>query len=277
MKLLSQAQQNSFNFLKEHMLIKMMGHQSNAPLVCNDTNSDAFNTIFTAQVSSREPDLRVGQIRLLYGFQQHTIVLIKERLDCGTFVVVPFSRFSNPATNDEYLLGGCRPAFLQVLQLWLEFTTSGLLLQNSWVIDTLTYNEMQELIIPNPDRCGVEIYNETADPRVAYREDETQRLKPVRAKSEKLRELLNKAWFSGITIYEKELVTQNNTIEVLSNKYYRKQTPEIDKSMDVLFFENMRLMGYGYINEDDEPVIKHWMHKDANKAYDSIIICSSKY
>ncbi|HPY90316.1 MAG TPA: hypothetical protein PLE92_10785 [Lentisphaeria bacterium] len=88
-------------------------------------------------------ELLPGQIRLLSQPKEMVWLLILRQWDSGTWLIVPFSPFSFPATEEEYLLGGNRTKYLDVLQFWNARTLNALFLRRSWLVSTLTPEEMQ--------------------------------------------------------------------------------------------------------------------------------------
>lgn len=66
-------------------------------------------------------------------------VLILDRLDDDTdsLVVVPFSRFTEPATDEEFLLEGLAPG-LRVVQIWNAMILPGKVVSRSWLAATVS-------------------------------------------------------------------------------------------------------------------------------------------
>ncbi|MFA6929689.1 MAG: hypothetical protein WCT05_05135 [Lentisphaeria bacterium] len=87
--------------------------------------------------------LQSGQIRLLSQPDQMIWVLALRCWGGGIWLVVPFSPFPFPATEEEFLLGGKRTEYLDVLQFWNARTLHALFLRRSWLVDTLTPQELQ--------------------------------------------------------------------------------------------------------------------------------------
>lgn len=99
-----------------------------------------------SQAAVARPDLEEllpGQIRLLSQPEELIWVLTLRAWDGGAWLIVPFSPFSCPATEEEYLLGGGRTEYLDVLQFWNTRTVNALFLRRSWLVDTLTPEEIR--------------------------------------------------------------------------------------------------------------------------------------
>ena len=99
-----------------------------------------------SQAAVARPDLEEllpGQIRLLAQPEELVWVLTLRAWGGGAWLVVPFSPFSSPATDEEYRLGGGRTEYLDVLQFWNTRTVNALFLRRSWLVDTLTPEEMR--------------------------------------------------------------------------------------------------------------------------------------
>lgn len=135
-----------------------------------------------------------GQIRLLAQTDElcHVLVLFEFGGD-GThiWVVVPFSPFSSPATDEEFFLGGGRTEYLDVLQYWNARSYCSEVLGQSWVVDTLreeeletAYNVWRWVVLGDtlpPDlrvRFGTPI-TDLGDPRLEYKLESNTRFGTV--------------------------------------------------------------------------------------------------
>ena len=98
---------------------------------------------FAAVAEQELASLRAGQIRLLSQPAQMIWVLLLRCWDNGLWLVLPFSPFPFPANNEELLLGGQRAEYLDVLQFWNMRSLYALFLRRSWLVDTLTEEELQ--------------------------------------------------------------------------------------------------------------------------------------
>ncbi len=127
--------------------------------------------------------LQVGQIRLLSQPDDMLRVLVLREWAPGLWLVVPFSPFPAPATDEEFFLGGRRTEYLNVLQFWNARTLNSLFLRRSWLIDTLTPQELQQAELCfsasiSGDTLPDELLTRTAlpittapDPRLDYKQE----------------------------------------------------------------------------------------------------------
>lgn len=142
-------QQWTQDFLQEYQLYRSLLNQA-------DDDSDE-NTASVSQIpvwesrpplaDAAEPDmesLQSGQIRLLSQPDQMIWVLLLRNWGAGVWLVIPFSPFPYPATDEELYLGGRRTEYLNVLQFWNARTLHALFLRRSWLVDTLTTQEFED-------------------------------------------------------------------------------------------------------------------------------------
>lgn len=125
--------------------------------------------------------LAAGQIRLLSQPDSLCHVLLLRQWDSASYLIVPFSRFPLPATDEELLLNDGRTDYLAVLQLWNARSIHALFLRRSWLVDTLTDSELatarQALAFVQTGQClPEEILSQMAlpiqsadDPRLDYK------------------------------------------------------------------------------------------------------------
>ena len=141
-------QQWTQNFLQEYQLYRSLVNQAG-----NDSSVKPMGqkTIWTTSkpplADAAEPDmesLQPGQIRLLSQPEQMVWTLLLRNWGAGVWLVVPFSPFPYPATNEEFYLGGNRTEYLDVLQFWNARTLHALFLRRSWLVDTLTPQELED-------------------------------------------------------------------------------------------------------------------------------------
>lgn len=272
---LTTQQKNSREFLKEWAF-----HCAFTPIVEEDdirdekyADSEEIRKKISSQITPRNPILQTGQIRLLMGYEEPISVLILGSAGAGMFITVPFSPFANPATNDEYLLGGNRPSYLQVLQLWLTGNINGLLLQNSWLVDTITPEELAGVYKPASERCGSEITH-PKDPRLEYRQLEFKKIAELHGRDMKLTDLLDTAVLDGMVVHGNNVVTTANTFDVLAGNYQPVVDTETPHA-DVLFLLDNRLVGYGYTDENGNPVFSDWLDERLH-TYNKTIVCKPK-
>lgn len=83
------------------------------------------------------PFLGEGQIRLLSQPDQLIYVLLMKKWDERSYLVVPFSSYSNPATDLELKVDQKLGGYLEVLQLWNVRTLQNETLRKTWLIGKL--------------------------------------------------------------------------------------------------------------------------------------------
>ena len=125
-----------------------------------------------------------GQIRVLSQTETLTYAAVLARWDERSFLIAPFSRFEDPATDEELktaFQGGLR---MDVLQIWNARTAMSATLQKSWLVGTLPEQDLDDAFLlwkwsigdvaelPEriSERTGVPIYR-TDDPRLEYRRE----------------------------------------------------------------------------------------------------------
>lgn len=86
----------------------------------------------------------VGQIRLLSQTPDITYVLVARRWNERAFLVIPFSSYSDPATDFELKTIFDGGNFLQVLQVWNARTLQIESLQKSWLVGKLNDRDFQD-------------------------------------------------------------------------------------------------------------------------------------
>jgi hypothetical protein len=99
-----------------------------------------------ACIASVDADVETGQIRLLtpQGDAPPLFIAIADMAADANITCVPFGLLSEPATPDELLSGRDTPA-IRVLCLWnaRKGTREGF--RDSWIVDTLTNDELKRL------------------------------------------------------------------------------------------------------------------------------------
>jgi len=98
-----------------------------------------------------DPEVAVGQVRLLSPDlcpedRGPIYVAVLEQLRGGAFLVAPFSRFRDPATPYELRVRSA-PAVLSVLSLWNGRPLSLFVLRQSWFIDQMTGQEIEDALM----------------------------------------------------------------------------------------------------------------------------------
>ena len=125
-----------------------------------------------------------GQIRVLSQTETLTYAAVLARWDERSFLIAPFSRFEDPATDEELktaFQGGLR---MGVLQIWNARTAMAATLRRSWLVGMLPKQDLDDALLlwkwsigdvaelPEriSERTGVPVYR-TDDPRLDYRRE----------------------------------------------------------------------------------------------------------
>lgn len=173
-------------FLAYKKMSQESGYDENADMKTGEpvalTPSNPFDT-----------DLEAGQIRLLSKTKRITYVVLLKRWERDSFVVMPFSNFKFPATEEEFLTEFDGGLFMRVLQAWNTRTLQDQTLENSWLVGHLPQNDMDDawkmweasLSGKNMEddvlmRTGLPIYHSN-DPRLEYKQQELENFVQVDA------------------------------------------------------------------------------------------------
>ena len=149
-----------------------------------DEEADLSTTIEPIDKNPYDEELEAGQIRLLPHTDRITYVALLKRWTSDSFLVMPFSRYSSPATDEELKTTFDGGLYLRVLQAWNTRTLQDETLQKSWCIGTLPQNDLDDAwtmweatisdIALSDDilqRTGLPIYRKQ-DPRLEYKREE---------------------------------------------------------------------------------------------------------
>ncbi len=93
-----------------------------------------------------DTEIAAGQVRMLSGTERPTYVLVARRWDELSWLILPFSNYSEPATETEIKIrdeDGIRPC---VLQLWNARSLLEQTLAKSWLVHTLSDAELEDAV-----------------------------------------------------------------------------------------------------------------------------------
>lgn len=139
-----------------------------------------------------DPEIKGGQIRLLSQPDDFCHVLIlRHFMADDNWLIVPFSPFPYPATDEEFYLGGKRTEYLDVLQFWNARSYHDETLRESWIVDTLNPQELDMAgkiwdasitgdALPEEmlSRMGLPI-TDGDDPRVGYKRENLEKFRDL--------------------------------------------------------------------------------------------------
>ncbi len=166
------------NFLRSFYLRKQLSEVSGY-----DENADLSTRSEMVPENPFSADLAAGQIRLLSQAEEITYVVLLRRWEEDSFVVMPFSHYDHPATNEEFKTDFDGGLFMRVLQVWNTRTLQDESLQKSWLIGVLPAEDVtdawhaweamlggkglaERLLL----KTGLPIYH-ADDPRLEYKQE----------------------------------------------------------------------------------------------------------
>ena len=130
-----------------------------------------------------DEELAQGQIRVLSQLDAIVYVVLLRRWTASSFLIMPFSKYSFPATDEEYLTRQDGGMCLRVLQGWNTRTLQDETLRQSWVAGELNQDDLSaamalwNYVLGDADlpedrlaRTGVPIYR-ADDPRLSYKQE----------------------------------------------------------------------------------------------------------
>ena len=182
----TKASKKSTEFTRQ-FIQQWMLHKSLQPTPKGIAEFEKKNSKYNASTakSTKEPrpfdfdEIKAGDIRQLSLPNGMFYVLVLDKL-VQSYIVIMFSEFSIPATDEEFLISNTRAQYLSVVQLWSARALSPLLLRRSWLIDRVTDDEIYlvtEAVEYNvfgnkfpskfADRVGLPIAD-PYDPRIDY-------------------------------------------------------------------------------------------------------------
>lgn len=109
-------------------------------LSLKEADEEDCSTSGNVRLSKRRPFhpfLGEGQIRLLSQPDELVYVLLMKKWDDRSYLIVPFSSYSNPATDLELKVDQKLGGYLEVLQLWNVRTLQNETLRKTWLIGML--------------------------------------------------------------------------------------------------------------------------------------------
>lgn len=175
---ITERKENSKQFLLEYLTVKQLGEAA-----AFDEDEDMATDPGTelSKPNPFDPNLAAGQIRLLSNTDRITYVALLKRWEQDSFVVMPFSNFNYPATDEEFRVSFDGGLFLRVMQAWNTRTVADDMLKQSWLVGTMPQKDIDDAWhmwehtlggkVPESglwQRTGVPIYKE-GDPRLEYK------------------------------------------------------------------------------------------------------------
>lgn len=152
-------------------------------------------------------EIAAGEVRVLSGTERLTYVLVARKWDAASWLVVPFSDYSAPATEDELLMKVDGGLGTQVAQLWNARSLTTATLSKSWLVETLATDVVQDVLSAWQSTVGVAELSDDQrartgwhierrdDVRIAYQDSEVQNFADLDAADLQLAEKF--AWVEG--------------------------------------------------------------------------------
>lgn len=119
--------------IRRHLMTADVGNE-----VTSDVSGDVVNP------HPYHPFPIAGQVRLLSQTEELTYVLLLRRWSEDSFLVVPFSAYSEPATDMELKLKTQGGLGLRVLQVWNARSLQIATLQNTWLVAKLPQEDIED-------------------------------------------------------------------------------------------------------------------------------------
>lgn len=129
------------------------------------------------------PFPRVGQVRVLKDTSQLVYILLAKVWDESSFLVIPFSSYSQPATDFELTVKAQGGLGLRVLQIWNARSLCAETLKKGWRVGQLPLEDINDALslwnyytggeVPSEDiiaRTGLPIFR-SDDPRLKYQDE----------------------------------------------------------------------------------------------------------
>lgn len=170
------------DFLVAYELRKQMAQVDAGDIVVDSTPEEAAaaREECAKLVRPFDEDISVGQVRAISGTRDVTYVLVARQWDEQSWLVIPFSSFSMPATDTELKLKIDGGLGLRVVQLWNARSLLTETIAKSWLVHTLSDDDVAdvcsawqwsvgigELTDDQLSRMGMPIMRRD-DPRIEY-------------------------------------------------------------------------------------------------------------
>ena len=171
-------------FLASYKMRKQLGEvasEDNVPTMESDNDSDVREKC-SRLVRPFDPCVAAGQVRILSGVENIAYVLVARKWDADSWLIVPFSMYSSPATDTELQVKVNGGVGLRVLQLWNARSLLTQTLEKSWLVHTFSEEDLADALTAWQWSVGVGELSEDQlartgmpimrrdDPRVEYQD-----------------------------------------------------------------------------------------------------------
>ncbi len=193
-ELMNVRQESVDRFLVQQELRKRLSAVDAGAGACEPSAEDAAAREECARrVRPFDKDIEAGQIRMLSGTERPTYALVARRWDENSWLLLPFSNYSEPATETEMKLRPSGGIGLRVLQLWNARSLLEQTVAKSWLVAELSAEDIEdalgawkwsvgvgELSEDQLSRTGLPIMRRD-DPRISYEDEELTNFKTMDA------------------------------------------------------------------------------------------------
>lgn len=203
-KLTETRREATQKFLVSYKIRKQLGEVTSEDVVTTAVsgNDSVVREECARLVRPFDSDISAGQVRMLSGVERLTYVLVIRKWNADAWLVVPFSMYSSPATDTELQMKVNGGVGLRVLQLWNARSLLIQTLAKSWLVHTLSDDDLAdaftawqwsvgvgELSEDQLARTGMPITNRK-DPRIEYQDVSLANFAKIDAKDLALSELV---------------------------------------------------------------------------------------
>ncbi len=215
------------SFLTQKQLSQVSGFDETEDM-CTD------NAVSLSPTHPFDENLNVGQIRLLSQTERITYVVLLRRWEENSFVVLPFSAYNSPATEEEFLPEYDGGIFQRVLQIWNIRTLQDTTLKKSWLVDYLPQNDIDDawrlweaslggMVVEDRlvEKTALPIYHSN-DPRLEYKQMELKNFAKLDAEDLALIDMPQMLWLGNYYINESMPMAAGSEAENLQFNYFVK-------------------------------------------------------
>ena len=144
-KLRREATQKFLLAYKLRKQLEEVATEDNETTLKSDNDSDMREKC-AHLVRPFDHDIGAGQVRVLSGVESIAYVLVTRKWDEGSWLVIPFSMYSSPATDTELQVKVNGGVGLRVLQLWNARSLLTQTLEKSWLVHTLSEEDLADAL-----------------------------------------------------------------------------------------------------------------------------------
>ena len=244
-KMLTEIRKTSTrDFLARYELRKKLAQVDVDDVVVDMTPEDdaAARDACARLIRTVDGDVAVGQVRALSGVKEITYALVARKWDERSWLVIPFSSFSEPATDTELKLKVDGGLGLRVAQLWNARSLLTETIAKSWLVYTLPEEGVADIVSAWQWSVGVGELSEDQlartgmpitkrkDPRIEYQETSLANFAKLDAKDLIATEHL--AWLDSVRVELRVMKMASFTQSRVFERDYALAAAEVEKSVE---------------------------------------------